>query len=156
MKRVVELRYAVLTSLATLLWLIVEFVIGFQDKYIGVYPYVTICSLAVPLLCYRQAFQEKRENLGTKFTLRKALLAGFLLAVFTSIFSIPVEIFFLQLINPDFMADMIRYAAIHSKQTEEAVAVYINLQSMVMETVIFTFITGIIIASILAFRYRTD
>jgi hypothetical protein len=156
MKRVVELRYAVLTSLATLLWLIVEFVVGFQDKYISVYPYITLLSLAVPVLCYRQAFREKRENLGSNFTLGKALFAGFLLALLTSVFSIPVEIFFLQLINPDFMADMIRYAAIHSKQTEEAVAVYINLQSLVMETIIFTFITSIIIASVLAFRYRTD
>jgi Protein of unknown function (DUF4199) len=156
MKRVVELRYAVLTSLATLLWLITEYVIGFQDKYISIYPFVTLCSLAVPLLCYRQAFREKRDVLGNKFTLQQALLAGFLLALFTSIFSIPVEIFFLQLINPDFMADMIRYAAVQTKQTEEAVAVYINLQSMIMETVLVTFITSGIIALALALRYRAD
>ena len=156
MKMLVELRYAVLTSVAGLLWLFVEFELGFQDKYIAIYPLVTLCSLVVPVLCFRQAFREKSDIAGSRFTTGRAVLSGFLLSVFTSILSIPIQIFFLQLINPDFMADMIQYGATKSGLPQEAVAVYINLQSLVAENAIFTFVTSLMIGLILALRYRAD
>lgn len=156
MKRAIELRYSVLTSLATLLWLLCEFVLGFQDKYLDIYPVVTACSLIVPVLCYRRAFIEKAAALGRKLTLNRAFITAFLLALFTAIFSIPIEIFFLKVVNPDYMADMIQYTAGQSKQLPEAIAVYINLQSLVAENVIFTFVTSLAIGVILAFRFRVN
>ena len=50
----IEFRYAVLTSLVVLLWLITEYAVGLQDTYIFFHPYVSIVvAIVIPLITYR-------------------------------------------------------------------------------------------------------
>src|SRR5690349_12287643 len=42
--RIIEFRYAVLISLLTLLWLILEYVLGLQDRYIAFQSYVSLLA----------------------------------------------------------------------------------------------------------------
>ena len=58
----IEFRYAILTSLCTLLWLILEYTVGLHDNYIAWHPYVTMLAIIIPIITYRLALIEKLEE----------------------------------------------------------------------------------------------
>ena len=151
----IELRYAVLTSLLVLLWLIMEFEVGLQDKYVSVHPYISLLAFLIPVVTYRMALREKIEEKYGKLSFRQAFLSCFLITVFGSILAVPVQIGFHKLVNPDFFETMIMYATEHGHSTLEQAAHYFNLQNYIIESVIGTFVVGTIISLILAFRMRT-
>src|ERR1019366_8209226 len=115
----IEFRFAVLNSLLTLLWLCTEYLIGLQDKYIVFHPYVSVFSILIPFLCIRLALIEKADLLFQKISFKQAFICGFILTLFATIFSIPVQMAFLKLINIDFLDNMIAYAVQHGKQPKE-------------------------------------
>jgi hypothetical protein len=152
----IEFRYAVLTSLAVLLWLIIEYAVGLQDTYVALHPYVSIIMGAlIPIATYRLAFIEKIEDNFGKVTYWQLFFSGLLITVFACILAIPVQLGFHKLINPDFFETMILYTSVHSRQTIEQAAAYFNLKSYIGESVLFAFVTGSIVSLILAFRMRT-
>ena len=127
----IEFRYAVLTSLVVLLWLITEYAVGLQDTYIFFHPYVSIVvAIVIPLITYRLAFIEKLEQKFGKLTFGQVFLSGFL-------------------------KTMILYTSRHSKQTLEQAAMFFNLRSYIAESVLTTFLIGNMVSLILAFRMRT-
>jgi len=151
----IELRYAVLTSLLVLLWLITEFEIGLQDKYVSVHPYISLLAYLIPVVTYRMALREKIEEKYGKLSFKQAFISGLLMTVFCSILAVPIQLGFHKLVNPDFFETMIMYSTEHSHYSLEQAAHYFNLQNYIIESVIGTFFVGAIISLILAFRMRT-
>ena len=156
MKIKIEFRYAVLTSLLLLLWLIIEYMVGLQDAYISLHPYVyVVAALAINIITYRLALIEKTEQKFGKLGLQQAFVCGLVLTIFSCILTIPLQFAFLKLVNPDFFQTMILYTTKTSKITMEQAGQYINLSYYMVDSVIETFIFGIAISLILAFRMRT-
>lgn len=159
----IEIRYAVLISLLMLLWLCLEFMIGLQDKYISYHPYVTMLSLIIPIVCSRMVLVEKLEELNGKIDFKQGLKIGVTVAVFAAFLSVPVQLAFHYLINPDFFDDMRAYAINRAmllgmdvaKAKAEAVS-YFNLTSYILQSFFGTLIFGSIIAAIMAWRMKTD
>ena len=151
----IEFRYAVLSSLLTLLWLCTEYLIGLQDKYIAIYPYVTFFAFIIPVICIRLALLEKTELLFQKISFKQAFFCGLLLTVFATIFCVPIQIAFLKLINIDFLDNMAAYATEHGKQPKELAQMYYTPGFYITGSVIITFITGAVVSLILARLMRT-
>jgi hypothetical protein len=152
----IELRYSILTSLLALLWLMLEYMVNLQDTYIAWHPLVSILlSIIIPAVTYRLALKEKIEEKFNKLSLKQAFISGLLMTIFTSIFTIPVQLGFLKFVNPDFLESMITYTVKSAGASPEQAAMYFNRVSYIMESAIITFIIGIIISVILAFRMRT-
>jgi Protein of unknown function (DUF4199) len=151
----IEFRFSVLTALLTLLWLILEYVVGLQDTYIALHPYVSLIAFIIPVFTYRLALIEKLDQKSGKLTFSQAFLTGLLMTVFIAILSIPVQLAFHKLINPDFFSNMILYAVQKTKATPEQAAIFFNLKSYITESVIEYFVIGIIVSLALAYRMRT-
>jgi hypothetical protein len=162
MKMMLELRYAILLTLLTLLWLAVEFMVGLQDKYAGLHLAATILAFIIPVVVYRLAIKEKREQLNGRITFRQALQAGLLITALSAVFVIPEQLIFHTLINPDFFDSMIHQAVLRASQTNKdvnearaAAEMYFNLKSYVIESVLVTLLAGSIIAFAAALRMQT-
>ena len=151
----IELRFAVLTALIVLLFLIMEFVVGLQDTFIVWHPYVSLLAYFIPVFTYRLALIEKTEDRFGKLSLAQAFLCGFVITILLCLLIIPVQWLFHQYINPDFFSNMILYAVKTGKQTPENAAVYFNLKSYIIESVLGFFVIGTIISLILGFKMRT-
>ena len=151
----IELRYAILSALILLLFLILEFVAGFQDTLIAYHPYVSLLAFIIPAFTYRMALIEKIEQKFGKLTLAQAGFCGLMTTLFFCILVIPVQLAFHQLINPDFFSNMILYAIKTGKQTPEHAALFFNLKTYIIESVLGFFVVGLIISVILGFRMRT-
>jgi hypothetical protein len=156
MKIKIELRYSVLTSLLVLLWLILEYMTGLQDTYIAWHAIISLLlSIIIPAVTYRLALKEKIEEKYNKLSFRQALLSGFLMTIFTSIFTIPVQWVFLKYVNPDFLESMIAYTVSSRGARAEQAAMYLNHTSYIIESAIITLVIGLVLSVILAFRMRT-
>ena len=151
----IEFRYAILTSLCTLLWLILEYTVGLQDNYISLHPYVSVLAMIlIPVITYRLSLIEKLDKKG-KLSFKDAFTSGLILTLFATVLAIPIQLIFHKLINPDFFANMIQYAITHGKERLEQAAQYFNLKTYLIESTLGTFVVGVIISLILAFRMRT-
>ena len=151
----IEFRYAVLTSLVMFLWLISEYAIGLQDTYITWHPYITNLALIIPIVTYRIALNEKIEQNYGKLSFKQAFFSGLIMTVFGAILAVPLQLAFHKLINPDFFANMISEAVKKGHSSPEQAALYFNLKSYILESVLGTLIFGVILSLILAFRMRT-
>lgn len=159
----IEIRYAVLMSLLMLLWLSLEFMVGLQDTYIQYHPYVTMFALIIPIVCSRLVLLDKLEQLNGKIDFKQGLKTGIMVAIFAALLSIPVQLAFHFLINPDFFDDMRAYSINRAmvlgmdvaKAKADAIA-YFNLLSYLLQSFFGTLIFGSIIAAVMAWRMRTD
>jgi len=159
----IEIRYAVLMSLLMLLWLSLEFMVGLQDTYIQYHPYVTMFALIIPIVCSRMVLRDKLEQLNGKIDFKQGLKTGIMVVVFAALLSIPVQLAFHFLINPDFFDDMRAYSINRAmmlgldvaKAKVDAIA-YFNLLSYLLQSFFGTLIFGSIIATVMAWRMRTD
>ena len=78
----IELRYAILSALILLLFLILEFVAGFQDTLIAYHPYVSLLAFIIPVFTYRMALIEKIDQKFGKLTLAQAVFCGLITTLF--------------------------------------------------------------------------
>ncbi len=159
----IEIRYAVLITLLMLLWLAVEFMVGLHEEPLMQYhPIVTLFALIIPIVCARLAIRDKLEMLNGKISFKQAFVTGFLIAFFAAVLSIPAQVIFHKVINPDFFDNMIGYAvkraeSLHvdmNKARQEA-ELYFNLTSYIIQSGLGTLVFGTIIAAIMAWRMKT-
>lgn len=156
-----EIRYAVLISLLMLLWLAIEFMLGLHDNYIQYHPYVTMFALVIPIAGSYLAIKSKREEQNGHITFKQALRTGIVIALFSALFTVPVQLAFHFIINPDFFDNMIAYAVKHAellkmdagKATADAQN-YFSLSSYITMSFLGTLVFGSLIALILALVMR--
>ncbi len=151
----IEFRAAVLISLLTLLWLSIEYAIGLQDRFIAIYPFVTLLSIVIPVYCYRKAFTEKSMQLHGNLNFKQGFISGLGITFFTSLLCILVQIAFVKGINPDFISTMLDHAVSDAHQRPEVAAAFINTQAYVIGSVLLTFVSGLFITLILSAVMRT-
>lgn len=160
----IEIRYAVLISLLTLLWLSIEFMVGLQDVYAPYYPVAYWLSLIViPAIAIRMGVNEKSDYLDSRITFKQAFSSGFLIAFFAAVLTIPVQLIFHKLINPDFFDTMISYAVVHAEnlkqnaiEAREEAGLYFNLTTSIIQSGLGMLVSGTIIALITARLMRSD
>ncbi len=155
MKIPLPLRYALFISLCMLLWLAFEALVGLHDKYIAYHPYLSMLSVFIPVVFGYLAVKDKRSQLDGTITFKQALLTGVAVVVITAVLAVPVQLVFHYWINPYFFEDMIEYAVNNGKSTPEQAAMYFNITSYIIQSVLGTLVFGNIIALVVALLMRT-
>jgi len=149
-----EIKYALIYSLITLAWLLLEFLFGLHTTYIEYHPIVTMFALIPTILVYRKFFLDKKKSLGNSITLLDAIKSGLLLTVFIAILS-PIMLFiFHYVINPSFFDSMIKYSVENKKATFEQATDYFNFNSYLQMTVAGGLFIGTLISVISALIVR--
>lgn len=154
MKLRIEFRYATLNSLLVLLWLSTEYMIGLQDKFISIYPYVSVFALIIPAICIRFAISDKTDEQYDKITFGQALKTGLIVTAFSAILTVFTQLLFIQVINIDFLDNMANYAINHGQPAGVVKAVF-SPGFYLLESAIFTLVFGFIISLILSWRMQT-
>ncbi len=157
-----EFRYATLMSLLMLLWLSIEFLVGLHDTYIQYHPYITMFSLIIPVVCSRMVLRDKLEDLNGKMDFKQAFKTGIIVVGFAAFLSVPVQLAFHFLINPDFFDNMRAYSINRAaslgldavKAKADAIS-YFNLTSYILLSFFGTLIFGSAIAAMAAWKMRT-
>lgn len=146
----IELKYGVMISLLSLLWLSLEFMVGFHDIHIAHHPYVSLLSLIIPVLVMRHALQERKIESG-QLTFRQAFTSAMIITFITTMLAAPVQLVFHKIVNPDFFMNMIEYAVTQRKLSPNEAARYFNFGNYAMQSVTGSLVVGTVVSMLLAY-----
>jgi tetrahydromethanopterin S-methyltransferase subunit B len=151
MKYDVELKYGLGITVASLLWLTGEMLLGLHDKYIELHPTVTLAGILIPIAGAVYATLERRSKTTGAFTWREAFVYGLVRTAIVTLLAIPSQYVFHKLINPAFFSHAIAYSQRIGYPNPEA---YFNLASYMRQAVVGSLIMGVVLSAALAAIYQ--
>lgn len=151
----IEIKWAIIFTLMMLLWMALERLAGLHDKNIE-YHYIVTNFVAIPAIAvYVLALLDKRKNyFEGKMTYKQGFLTGLIMTLFVTALSPLTQILTVSVITPEYFPNMIEYAVEQGKTTREAAEANFNLNSYLLQTVIFTPVMGIVTTAIVAIFTR--
>lgn len=156
------IKYAVIISIFTLIWIVFEQLIGLQDVYIEWHKLVTNFKLIIPVIGIWLAIREFKMAKMSKFNFQKGFAIGFKITLINALLIIPIIYLFFEFINPDWTMNMMEYAKLEAlKEGEDPVKAadearsYFSMNYTIIQSVIETFIFGTLISSVIAFSMKS-
>lgn len=151
-KFAIEIRWGVMFSLATMVWMIVENSVGLHDIYIAKQPIYTNLFAIIAITIYALALRDKRDNFFKgKMTWKQGFLSGVVLSIVISILSPLVQYISYTFISPNFFTNIIKYAIDHKVQTQVQAEAYFSIKSYILQGLFGSLSMGVITAAIVAY-----
>lgn len=153
MKKIkIELKWAIIFTLTTLLWMLFEKSMGWHDEHIDKHATYTNFWGIIAILLYVFALLDKRKNYydGT-MTWKKGFISGVILSIFIAVLA-PLGLYIThRFITPDYFDNAVAFAVQSGNSTIEEAESYFNFTSYLIQSVLFSAIIGIITGAIVAF-----
>lgn len=155
------IKYGLLISIFSLIWIVFEQLLGLQDEYIEWHKIVTNFSLIIPTVGIWLALSEFKAARISKYNFQKGFAIGFKITIINTILIIPIIYLFYKFINPDWTNTMMNKAKLEAmnngedslKAIEEARS-YFGFRYYLIQNIIGTFIFGTLISSLIAFLQK--
>jgi hypothetical protein len=154
----IEIKFGILISVFTLIWIVFEQLLGLQDEYVDWHKIVTNFSLIIPILGIWMAIGEYKAARVSKYNFQKGFGIGFRITLINTVLIIPIIYIFYLFINPDWTNTMMLKAKMDAlnngedalKAMEEARS-YFDFKYYTIRCVIETLIFGTLFSAIIAF-----
>ena len=150
-----EIKWGVIFVLATLLWNLLERLLGFHSDKIDQHQTVTTFFMIPAIVIYVLALRDKRNNdLGGKMTYKQGLITGLIVTLVVTILTPLSQYMAVEVISPDYFSNIIEHSVASGEQTLEEAQAFFNLQSYMVQSIIFAPIAGILTTLIVALFMR--
>jgi len=150
-----EIKWGVIFVLATLLWNLLERLLGFHSDKIDQHATVTNFFMIPAIVIYVLALRDKRNNdLGGKMTYKQGLITGLIVTLVVTILTPLSQYMAVEVISPDYFSNIIEHSVATGEQTLEEAQAFFNLQSYMVQSIIFAPIAGILTTLIVALFMR--
>ncbi|THF51867.1 DUF4199 domain-containing protein [Flavobacterium supellecticarium] len=151
-----EIKWSIIFSVATVLWLFLEKIAGFHDEKISSYFYISLLFGIVYIIVFTWALKEKKATFynGT-ITYKQAFISGAILTLLIAAISPLVQTFFHEVISPDFFDNAIANVIKTKPGNKEFATGYFNLQSFISQGFLNILSLGIILSAIAAYFIQT-
>ncbi|RZJ30645.1 MAG: DUF4199 domain-containing protein [Flavobacterium sp.] len=156
-KFTIEFTWAIIYTLASLLWTVLEKALGFHDKYIGSEMiFVWVFGLvAIPI--YFFALRDKKKNFyNGQATWTQLFLSGLVMSVFVALMSPLAQYISWNLISPDFIANSIDHYVRIKKMSPENAAMLFSYRGLILQGISNGISVGVLISALIALFIKTD
>lgn len=158
MKKIsIEVKWAILFSLMSLAWMVLEKLCGLHGKYIDYHLYLTNLY-AIPAIWFMvMALKDKKRNyFHGRITYGQGLLAGIILSAFIALLSPLTQWIISYVITPEYFPNVIKRSVElgYYKTTEAARAVF-NFRNYVINATVFAFVFGVLTTAVAMIFIRT-
>ena len=151
----IELKWAVIFTIALLCWMLLEKTLGWHDEKIALRQWLTLLFAPFAILLYLSAVREKRRRVyGGKMTWLQAFISGVILTVFIALLSPLTQFITYNFITPQYFNDVVESSVTNELMTRTKANEYLNINSYILQAVFGTLGLGIITAGIVAFFVR--
>ncbi len=153
----IEIKWAFIFIITSLLWMLLEKLTGLHDKHIDLQQYLTMLFMIPAILIYVLALKDKKKNYyGGKISYKQAFISGLIISVIITIFSPLTQWITSEIITPDYFKNVIEYSVStgYFKTTKEAEA-YFNLKNYIQQSFIFSLLVGILTSAVVAFFVKS-
>ena len=151
----IEIKWAVIFSVAMILWMLGEKYFGLHDKHIARHSYYTSFFGIVAIGIYLLALYDKRKNYHNGFMdWPEGFKSGAFLTLGIVILSPLVQLLITHVISPDYFRNITEYSVEAGEMNRKEAEVYFSLPNYIMQSMVWAAITGIITAAIAALILR--
>lgn len=157
MKKIaIEIKWGLLFSIASLVWMIVENTVGLHDKYINKQVIYTNLFAIIAIVIYFLALKEKKQSIfNGNMTWREGFLSGVILSIVISILSPIVQYITYTLITPEFFINIIQYSVENKVQTQAQAEAYFSLKNYMLQGIFGGLSMGVFTSAIVAYFLTT-
>lgn len=151
----IEFKWAIIFSVATLAWMVLEKSLGWHDKLIGKHAIYTNLFAFVAITIYVLALLDKRKTaFHGKMNWKQGFISGIILSAIIALFSPITQYITNTSISPDYFPNAIKYIVDSGKMGQETAESYFNLKSYVLQGVFGALSMGIVTSAIVAYFVR--
>lgn len=152
-----EIKWSILFSVTTVLWLFLEKLTGFHDEKIGSYFYISLLFGIAYIILYTLALREKRNTFYNGIiTYKQAFISGAILTLLIAAISPLVQILFHELISPDFFKNAIANVVKSNPARKEFATGYFNLQSFISQGFLNILSLGVVASAAISFFIQNN
>lgn len=152
MKKItIEIKWGILFSVMSLLWMMLEKAAGLHDEYIDKHAVYTNLIAIPAILLYFVALADKRKNQYKGFiTFRQGFISGLLITLVATILAPLTQWITSTWITPDYFNNVIRYVVEQGKMSQTDAEAYFSMKNYIVQGLIFAPVMGIITSLIAA------
>lgn len=146
----IELKWAVIFSIAGLLWMVLEKLSGLHDQYIDYHLYLTNLFAIPAIWMMVSALKEKkRKYYSGVITYKQGLISGIILSALIALLSPLTQWITSYVITPEYFPNVIKRSVEigYYSTTEEAQANF-NYENYAIQGAVFAFIIGVLTTAI--------
>jgi len=152
----VEIKWGILFSLLSMVWVIGEFVVGLHDIHIAKQPIYTNLFAFVAISIYALALRDKKVNyFKGEMSWQQGFLCGLVLSAVVALLSPIVQYVSYTFISPRFFANIIDYSVKNKVQTLAEAEAYFNMRTYIIQGISGSLSMGVISSSIIAYLLKT-
>jgi hypothetical protein len=152
-----EIKWAIIFTIVTLLWMVLEKLTGLHGKYIDYHMYLTNLFAVPAIITMVMALKNKKKNFYNGFmTYKQGLIAGILISLFIAILSPLTQWITTYVIKPEYFPNVIKRSVElgYFKSTAEAEAQF-NYKNYAVNSTIFSFVFGCVTSAVVMIFIRS-
>ncbi|MBL8603675.1 MAG: DUF4199 domain-containing protein [Myxococcales bacterium] len=138
-----EVRYGLILSAASFLWVCLEYAIGLHDRHLALHPVVTNLFAVIPIGVLVRVLMLRRARDGGALTWRRGIASGMLVSAITAVFGAPSMWLFFRYVNPGYFSTMIA-EAVRTGHDRAAAEGYFNLANYALSASVMPLVMGLI------------
>ncbi|NJY64185.1 DUF4199 domain-containing protein [Salinimicrobium sp. CDJ15-81-2] len=151
----IEIKWAIIFSVVMILWMLGERLMGLHDEYIADHAFYSGFFGIVAIGIYLLALFDKRKNYHNGYmSWQEGFKSGSILTLVIVILSPLVQIIISQFIAPDYFSNITEYSVTSGEMSREEARSYFGLRNYLIQSMVWTAISGIITAAIVALILR--
>jgi membrane protease YdiL (CAAX protease family) len=152
----IEIKWAIIFSIVSLFWMILEKLVGLHGVYVGQQPIYTIFFAFPAILIYILALTDKKKNyFFDKMNWAQGFVTGTIISLGISILSPFVQYITFEFISPDYFDNAIANAVVIKSRTEESAKAFFNLRSFIIQGFLGSISLEIVTGGIVAYFLQT-
>jgi hypothetical protein len=147
-----ELKWAIYFMIMSLLWMMMERVLGWHDEWIAQHPLYTnlIAIPAIALYVFALLDKRKTDFLG-EMTYQQGFVSGLVISIIVMIFSPVTQLLTSYIITPHYFQHAITNAVSSGQMSQEAAESYFSIKSYIIQGIVGAPVMGIVTSAVVAF-----
>lgn len=155
-KFAIEIKYAVLFTLAMIVWTIGEKEVGLHGKYIAHYSMLGMLSGIIGLVVYFFALREKKkEYFNGQMTWAQGFVSGVYMSFFIGLLSPLATYISFNIVSPYLFQNLVGYVVSKGVMNKEQAELYFSFRSYAIQAAFSSLSLGVITGAIVALVLKT-
>jgi len=146
-----ELKWAFIFFIASLLWMYFEKLMGWHDEKIAQHATMTFLFAIIAIGIFVLALREKRrKHYNNNMTWLQGFICGLMITFVVTILSPLAQYITAEVISPGYFSNIIDYAVNVEKKDRAEMESHFNLKSYIIQGMLGSFIMGLVTSAIVA------
>jgi hypothetical protein len=147
----IELKWGVLFTVMTLLWMMLEKGLGWHDELIAKHAIYTNFVALPAIAFYVIALIDKRKNYYKgQMSYLQGFLSGFIISLVVMFFSPLTQVITFMYITPNYFENIIRHVVTQNQMSLQEAENYFNLSNYITQSALFAPLMGIATSALVA------